>query len=474
MEYHADAAPAVLLVDDEPALLAGARATLRSAGVARVLTCGDSREVPTLLMDEEIAVVVLDLNMPHLSGGELLPLIHEEYPFVAVIILTGTDELETAVQCMRSGAFDYLVKPVEGSRFTASVRSALEIASLRHEVSSLRQSLLASEVRNEEAFAPIKTRSEKLLAIFRYVEAVAPSGQPILICGETGVGKELVARAVHTASGVAGEFVDINVAGLDDTMFSDTLFGHCKGAFTGAEQEREGLITRAAAGTLFLDEIGELSPSSQVKLLRLIQEKTFYPLGSDLPKRADARIVVATHQGAQTLIDEGKFRKDLFYRLSTHQVTIPPLRERMEDLPLLLDQFLVQSGNFLGKKVPVCPPELATLLATYSFPGNVRELENMVFDAVAQHRRGVLSLESFRKAIGAAPVHSGEGTPSRKRGEELRGLFPDRFPTLKEAEQFLIDEAMKRAKRNQGVAARLLGISRQALNKRLIRAQAQP
>ncbi len=389
MESHADAVPAVLLVDDDPALLAGARATLRSAGIERVLTCDDSREVPTILMDERIAVVVLDLNMPHFSGEELLPLIREEYPFVAVIVLTGTDELETAVQCMRAGAFDYLVKPVEGSRFTASVRSALEIASLRHEVSSLRQSLLASEVRNEEAFAPIKTKSEKLLAIFRYVEAVAPSGQPILICGETGVGKELVARAVHTASGVAGEFVDINVAGLDDTMFSDTLFGHRKGAFTGAEREREGLIAKAASGTLFLDEIGELSPSSQVKLLRLIQEKTFYPLGSDLPKKAAARIVVATHQGVQTLIEEGKFRKDLFYRLSTHQITIPPLRERMEDLPLLLDQFLVKSGNFLGKKGPAGPPELGTRLATYSCPGKVRELESMVFDAVAQHR-GVL------------------------------------------------------------------------------------
>jgi DNA-binding NtrC family response regulator len=469
MEF--DAAPAVLLVDDEPAMLAGGRATLRSAGVEKVLTCDDSREVPTLLTEEEIAVVVLDLNMPHLPGEELLPLIRQEYPFVAVIILTGTDELATAVRCMKSGAFDYLVKPVEGSRLAGSVRSALEIASLRREVSSLRQSLLASEVRNEEAFAPIRTRSEKMLAIFRYVEAVAPSGQPILICGETGVGKELVARAVHAASGVAGEFVDINVAGLDDTMFSDTLFGHRKGAFTGAEREREGLVARAAGGTLFLDEIGELSHSSQVKLLRLIQERTFYPLGADLPKKADARIVVATHRGAQALIEEGKFRKDLFYRLSTHQITIPPLRERMEDLPLLLEQFLVQSGSFLGRKVPAVPPELTVLLATYSFPGNVRELENMVFDAVAQHRGGVLSLESFRKAIGAAPVHSGEETPPGKRGEELRGLFPDPFPTLKEAEQFLIDEAMERAKGNQGVAARLLGISRQALNKRLIRAQ---
>lgn len=456
-------------------MLVTGRTALRRAGVESVVTCADSREVPGLLTGGEITVVVLDLNMPGLSGRELLGLLRQEYPHVSVIILTGTTELETAVDCMRAGAFDYLVKPVEESRYAASVLRALEIAALRSEVFSLKKHLLLGDIRNAEAFSDIKTRSRALLAIFSYIEAVAPSLQPLLICGETGVGKELTARAVHALSGVGGEFVAINIAGLDDAMFSDTLFGHRKGAFTGAEGSREGLIARAAGGTLFLDEIGDLSPPSQIKLLRLIEERTYLPLGADLPRRIEARIVVATHQELLGHIEEGKFRRDLFYRLSTHQITLPPLRERLEDIPLLVDHFLAKASGFLGKPVPTPPPELKVLLSTYTFPGNVRELENMVFDAVAQHKGGILSMESFKKAIdeGFLPTDAEKSSPLRGRGEEVLERFPDHFPTLKEVEQLLIDEAVRRAGGNQGMAARLLGLSRQALNKRLLRAEAR-
>ena len=236
-------------------------------------------------------------------------------------------------------------------------------------------------------------------AICRYVEAVAPSRQPVLVTGETGAGKELIARAIHDLSGCAGRFVAVNVAGLDDTMFSDTLFGHTRGAYTGADNKRDGLLARASGGTLFLDEIGDLKESTQVKLLRLLEEKLYYPLGSDAPLTTDARIVCATHHSLPKLLTAGEFRTDLFFRLQAHHVHIPPLRERMEDLASLLDHCLEEAAQSFGKKKPTPPPEIVTLLSVYHFPGNVRELRSMVFDAVAQHQSGVLSLESFRRAL---------------------------------------------------------------------------
>jgi transcriptional regulator with PAS, ATPase and Fis domain len=193
--------------------------------------------------------------------------------------------------------------------------------------------------------------------------------------------------------------VALNVAGLDDTMFSDTLFGHKKGAFTGADQARDGMIACAGKGTLFLDEIGDLNESSQIKLLRLLQEHEYYPVGSDSFRKSDARIVLATNHDLQKLIATGKFRNDLYYRLCAHQIHIPPLRERLDDIPMLLDHFLDSAAKELNKKKPTPPGELVTLLTLYSFPGNVRELEAMVFDAVARHTSGILSMESFRKVI---------------------------------------------------------------------------
>jgi DNA-binding NtrC family response regulator len=455
----------VLLVDDEPQALLSASVMLRTAGVKDVITVEDSREVMPLLYRQDVAVVVLDLSMPHLSGKELLHRISHEYPHIPVIIMTATNELETAVECIKSGAFDYLVKPVEKSRFISSVKRAVELCALRNEVSSLKRHLLTDRLEHEDVFAPIITNSKKMRAVFQYVEAIAGSQQPVLITGETGVGKELIARALHELSGLKGNFVAVDVAGLDDTMFSDTLFGHRKGAYTGATEARNGLVAQTSGGTLFLDEIGDLSESSQVKLLRLLQEQTYYPLGSDVPKRTDARIVVATNQDLQKLIQKGKFRKDLYYRLRAHQIHIPPLRERKEDIPLLVDHFLEEAAKSMNKKKPTPPPELMTLLSTYHFPGNIRELRAMIFDAVARHKSGVLSMDSFKETIGQ---ESSMRSFPPSEGSPFLGIS-GRFPTLREAEEYLISEALKLAKGNQGIAASLLGITRQALNKRLNR-----
>jgi DNA-binding NtrC family response regulator len=457
----------ILLVDDEIQVLLLYSGMLRSAGIEPVVTLDDSRRVLPFLRENRVLAVLTDMKMPFLGGRDLLVQVKQEFPEVPVLVVTGVDDIGTAVDCMRLGASDYLVKPLEKSRLVSSLQRTLEIARLQDQVSSLTRHLLTDGLSNPGAFAHLVTSSRKMLALFKYVEVVAASPFPALITGETGVGKELVARSIHLAGDPSRPFVAVNVAGLDDNMFSDTLFGHKKGAFTGAESSRDGLISQAQEGTLFLDEIGDLSPISQVKLLRLIQEKEYYPLGIDQPKKSNARIVCSTNHDLKTLVEKGSFRNDLYFRLNTHVIAVPPLRERKEDIPLLLGHFLQESARALRKRTPTPPPELLALLAAYDFPGNIRELQTLVVDAVSRHRAGVLSMESFRGVIGSAarPVSPGLEDPSKRNTDGfLAGL-----PTLKQAEEFLVRRALEQAKGNQGIAASLLGITRQALNKRLVR-----
>ena len=458
----------VVLVDDEEDILFGASYLLNSHGVKPVISLSDGRKVMPYLQSEKVGVIVLDLFMPYTSGIELLPCIVQNYPEVPVIVLTASQEVETAVSCMKEGAFDYLVKPVEESRFVSSVRRALEIRGLRREIGSLRHSLIAQDVERPECFSHILTCQRDMQVLFKYIEAIAETGEPVIISGESGTGKELIAQALHRVSGRAGEMVSLNVAGLDDNMFSDTLFGHVKGAFTGADRDRKGMIASAAGGTLFLDEIGDLNMASQVKLLRLLQDKSYYPLGSDVIHHSDARIVAATNQNLQEKMMKGKFRQDLFFRLSCHPINLPPLRKRLDDLPLLLQYFIDEAAGSMNKAAPAIPDELLILLSVYDFPGNIRELRSLVYNAVAQHRSGaVLSMQSFRDVVSKG---QGGSVFEHERTDVLTGsslTISGRFPTLREANRFLVDEAMRRATNNQGVAATLLGITRQSLNRRL-------
>lgn len=472
MKSSADAAPLIVLVDDEPQLLFSCATILRRAGLKNLHTIDDGRTLCAFLSEHSPALVVLDLTMPHVAGIDLLNRVTAEYPQVPVIVMTATTELDTAIECMRLGAFDYLVKPVEQSRYLSSVKRALELNSLRQMNLSLKESLLAGKAPSKDAFAAIITQSSAMKAIFSYLEVVAVSGQPILITGETGVGKELFSNAVHALSKRSGEFVAVNVAGLDDVVFSDTLFGHKKGAYTGADQARDGMIAKAAGGTLFLDEIGDLNTASQVKLLRLLQEGEYYPLGSDVARRSDARIIVATNQELSATMTEGRFRKDLYFRLCAHQITIPPLRERKEDLALLFDHFVAEAAAALLIAQPPATAALFDCLAAYDFPGNIREFKAMVHDAVAQWKNGVPLLESLAKKTGFTAALK----PSLPLAGELNRLSSsqyDHFPTLKEAEEELIAEALRRSGGSQGPAAAMLGITRQALNQRLTRKKAE-
>ena len=455
----------VLLVDDEPDWLYSMSIALERSGISNILTCGDSRKVLQMLSDHTVGVVLLDLNMPHLPGEELLARITEEHPEVTVIIVSGMNQLETAVACMRGGAFDYYVKTAEEGRIVKGVQRAVREQELQLENRELRQRFLNDRLEHPEAFSSIVTGDKGMRSIFQYVEAVAASSQPILVTGESGVGKELVVAAIHRLSRRKGELVAVNVAGLDDSMVADTLFGHVRGAFTGAGEARSGMVEQARQGTLFLDEIGDLSLQSQVKLLRLLQEGEYYQIGSDRPRRSTARIVVATHRDLAARQEAGEFRKDLYYRLRAHHIQIPPLRMRKGDIPLLLDRFLEMAAKEFGKRKPTIPKELPVLLSTYHFPGNVRELKAMVFDAVSLHQGGVLSMEAFLRAIGERPVEVPAEQSTEPSGNPF---FPlERLPGFTEAIDLLIAEAIRRADGNQSIAARLLGVSQPTLSKRL-------
>jgi two-component system, NtrC family, response regulator HydG len=456
----------IILVDDNKASLECQKQLLLSKGFPRVVTFDDSCLVMQFLEDRDASVVVLDLKMPKLSGQNLLKQLVARHPTLPVIIQTAEHQLETAIDCMRLGACDYLLKPLDLKKLLASIGRALELRPLNEEVLNLKLLPPVALVARADEFSYIVTRDMAMRELLRYVTVIAPTRQPVLILGETGVGKELFARALHQACGLPGSLVAVNVAGLDDNMFCDTLFGHKKGTFTGALTDREGLVQRAARGTLFLDEIGELSEPAQIRLLRLIQEQEYYRLGSDTPSRCDARIIIATNRDLKTAVSRGTFRKDLYYRLFAHQIKVPPLRSRLDDLPLLLDTFVSYAAQSLGKPAPTYPQELITLLSCHPFPGNVRELQAMVFEAVARNVTDKLKLELFKEIVKRERLES-QGCEEAGLASPSGAIVFSHFPTLKEAENALIAKALDLAKSNQGVAASLLGISRPALNRRL-------
>jgi len=455
-------APGILLVDDEPDWLESMTLLLEvSAGLDNVHSCRDSRQVLDILRAGGVGLVLLDLTMPHLSGTELLTAIAERHPDVVCIVLSGMNQLATAVECMKLGAYDYYVKTDDEERIVGGILRAVHMLELREENREVASRVVSGQLRHPEAFAAIHTRSPAMRAVFAYIEAVAQSPRPLLVTGESGVGKESLVRAAHDLSGRSGPLVALNVAGLDDGVFADTLFGHVRGAFTGADMQRRGLVEEAAGGTLFLDEIGDLSVASQVKLLRLLQEGEYYPLGSDHPRRLCARVIAATHADLAAREGEGLFRRDLYFRLRTHHVVVPPLRERPEDIAVLLDHFLGEAAAAMGKRKPTPPQELATLLATYAFPGNIRELAAMVYDAVSLHTGRMLSMESFKRHIGAP-----ESAPAAATDDNPFAGLPA-LPSFAQAEKLLLAEAMTRSGGRQTLASRLLGVTQSALSKRL-------
>jgi len=444
----------LLLVDDDEALLHGLRRSLQSEGWDRVEILSDANHVEAWLASHPASLVTLDLHMPGIDGRALLERIRISHPHLPVLVLTAADDLATAVECMKRGARDYLVKPVSLGKLIQSLLTQLEREAALAEARSLREHFLDDSLQHPEAFAPLLTQAPQMQRIFAYAEAVTRSGMPVLVTGETGTGKELIARSLHDLRHPERPFVAVNVAGLDDQLFSDTLFGHAKGAFSGAIAARAGLVEKADGGTLFLDEIGDLSPESQIKLLRLLQEGEYYPLGCDVPRKAHVWVVTASHRSLDEL---PHFRKDLYYRLQSHCIRLPPLRERIGDLPLLVRHFCREASLAVGIALAAdFPKRLAAALEGYPFPGNVRELQGMVFDVVgASH--GTFSHGLLSRWIPAAPSADVSGS------EDAPVRFGTRLPTLREATRLLLQESLVRTGQNRTAAAAILGVSRQTL-----------
>jgi DNA-binding NtrC family response regulator len=459
----------VLVLDDDDGLRAKLALFLAKAGIDNVLATGDSAEASGLVLGEGVSLIFLDLFLPAGNGESLLKEFSRVAPSAPVIVITGESDSQTIVRCMRAGAVDYLVKPIDETRLLVSAWNALSAFELRREAEGFRDRVIGGRLERPEVFEAMATEDPGMLAIFRYIESIAVSRQPVLITGETGTGKELLARAVHDASGRQGAFVAVNVGGLDDAMFSDSLFGHRRGAFTGADSARNGLVKEAEGGTLLLDEVGDLDPRSQVKLLRLLQEGEYYPLGSDSTLRSDARIVAATTRDLAASVATGVFRSDLFYRLQTHPIKVPPLRDRSRDLRPLVARFLSDSARELGL-ASVVPEDrhvdmVVDALKDYAFPGNIRELESLVHDAVAATKSLHPDLRSLRARIGAPePTPAEEAARSRTL---LRILEEGRVPRLDEAEREIVGLAVDKAEGNLSKAALMLGISRQTLYKKL-------
>lgn len=438
----------ILIVDDDEMLARSIARMLRLKGHPEIETCGDPTAVADRIERFEPDLMLLDLVMPGVRGQRILESTARSHPGLGIIVLTAEYDARAAVECMRLGARDFIQKPARTEELLASIARVLEESAVRLEAAALRDQFFSTELKHPEVFAEILTRDPKMLRVFSYVEAVARGTQPVLIRGETGTGKEKIAAALHKASGRKGDFVAINVAGLDDSLFSDALFGHVRGAFTGAERDRSGLLERARGGTLLLDEIGDLSEASQIKLLRVLQEREYTPLGADEPRPLEARIVAATHHPAE------KLREDLYFRLRGYQVELPPLRERLGDLPLLVDLFLAEAAQDLGREKPRIPDELFIDLGNEPFPGNVRELRAIVFDAVARHAEGVMPIQLFTES---GLRSAAESVPPRK-AETI--AFPHPMPPLREIEREAVHEALRRVGGNRSAAARMLGVSR--------------
>jgi len=459
----------ILIVDDEEHFLDSMKVTLNSNGITHVEVCKDCLEVLPRLKEKEFSLILLDIMMPVIRGDELLPKILEEYPEIPIVMLTAVEDSAKMIECMKRGAMDYLLKAADTLQWINTIRKVLSIASIKKENVLLKKSMQSENPNNPKYFNHIITQDKKMLYIFKLIEVIARSEDPVLITGETGVGKELIARAIHNASEKQGKFVAVNVAGLDDTIFSDTIFGHKKGGFTDAHQDRDGLITKAQYGTLLLDEIGDLSEQSQIKLLRLLQEKEFFPIGDDKSKECNARIIVATNRNLDELMEKGKFRKDLYGRIEYHQIYIPPLKERPGDIPRLVDYFVKKAATEQDKEIIHVPEILFTLLSKYDFPRNVRELETMITGAVTRSKDGILSMDLIYEKIGKFPEPPKPGVILEKPfekpvdtnfGKEQGVIFHGPFPNYKQMKKIYLEEALKRVGGNQSEAAKNAGLAR--------------
>ncbi len=443
--------PRILIVDDEESHRMMLRAVLVGEGYA-VAEASDGTEAVAAVEKEAFDVILLDIRMTAMDGIEALSEIRKLSPLVPVLIMTAYASVGTAVEALRAGAFDYLTKPLDIEELRIVIEKALEHYHLRTE-----NLILKERLGDRFDFSRIVGRSAKMKGLVDTLTLVAPSDATVLLLGESGTGKEVVANAIHQNSPRAGRpFIKVSCAALPETLLESELFGHEKGAFTGAVARREGRFQLAHGGTIFLDEVGETSPSVQAKLLRVLQEKEFEPLGSTRTVKVDIRVVAATNRDLEASVREGRFREDLFYRLNVVPITVPPLRERKEDIPLLAEHFLARFGEKNRKMLKAISGKALDLLVRYDWPGNVRELENCIERAVILARDEVVVPADLPPQIRTLPSEQGQG-----------GLALPYGVSLQEMEKALITKTLEDTGGNRTRAAEILGINRRTLQNKL-------
>ena len=438
----------ILVVDDDESLRRVTEVQLQQGGYS-VLTAASGQEALELLQKRPVELVVTDLKMPGMSGLELLKRIRADYPEFVVIMVTAFGTIETAVEAMRAGAYDYITKPVHIDELKLTIGRALEHVQLRQEVQALRTSL-----DSKYGFENILGRSRSLLSVLDMASRAAQTSSTVLVRGETGTGKELLAKAIHFNSPRREKaFVTINCGAIPKDLLESELFGHVRGSFTGAVAHKKGRAEAADGGTLFLDEIGEMPVELQVKLLRLLQQGEIEKVGAAETTKVDVRIIAATHRNLQAMIEDGTFREDLYYRLVVIPLELPPLRERPEDVPELVEHFFLMAKEKQGRPDLALPASLLPHFCAYRWPGNVRELENIVERLVVLTRGNEITVSDLPEFL----------RRERPILEELRLDLPPQGISLDAVEKELILRALQRFDWNQTQAARYLDLSRKTL-----------
>jgi DNA-binding NtrC family response regulator len=448
----------ILVAEDEEITLRHILETLQGEGY-RATGTGNGREALQLL-GRGFDILIADIRMPGMSGIELLSSSREKFPETDVIIITGYGSIGSAVEAMRMGAHDYITKPFELDDLLQKIKKVLEAQRLKRQVSALRSyAALDRQI-------SIIASSSSMKEVLDTVEGIRDSDCNVLLTGESGVGKGLLAKIIHYTSRRAGQknpFLSLNCATLTEELLASELFGYERGAFTGAVRSKPGLVEIADTGTLFLDEIAEMPPNLQAKLLKLIEDGEFYRVGGTKPLKVDVRFIASTNRRVSENIEAGKFREDLYYRLNVVSIVLPPLREHKEDIPYLVDHFLARFANESAKRITGITPAAMKMLKDFHWPGNIRELENIIERAVALSTGTMLDVADIRLDVGRSGAVD---IPSMSSGDAPGPFLPSGM-TLEQYEDEIIKEALRRADGNKSQAARLLGLSRNAFRYRL-------
>jgi len=449
----------VLVVDDQASMREFLEIMLSQSGY-EVRTAGSGEEAFKMYRDEQPDLVLTDVKMPGMSGLELIREIHALDPAAPVIAITAFACADDAVQAVKEGAFDYISKPFQVEDLRLVIQNALDMTRLRKETAALRRS-----VGGRHGLGEIIGVSPQMVEVFDLISTVAPSKASVLILGESGTGKELIAKAIHYNSPRHDRpFVTINCSAIPEALLESEMFGHMRGSFTGAVSNKLGLVETAHRGTLFLDEVGEIPLSIQAKLLRFIQESEFRRVGDTDDKKIDVRIIAATNKKLEVEMERGNFREDLYYRLNVIRIRVPPLREREEDIPVLIDHFVKKFARLQNKDIKKVSSLAMQVLGTYTYPGNVRELENIIERCVTLEQSDQLTAQNLpsKLADSCAPPH-----PAQELDIPPDGI--DLSRTLENTERQLISRALEITGGNRSRAARLLGISFRSLRYRLLK-----